>query len=218
LSKYLEIGSFGWLHDGWLDKFYPDELPEDWQLSYYANEFRFVVIPCDQWIQAERDEMEQWLEDVHDNFHFMVELNHAALVDGRAQLDTLLGVLSGRVCGFIYRDTADALAEDVSLLKSFNQTAMVHVDVPGNENRERILQQDLLPCWRDGEADAGKGARLGFVPHSDELSNQRELRKIMQSFLENANDSGDFFMVFEGEPPHIKAMQDAVVIAELLGV
>jgi uncharacterized protein YecE (DUF72 family) len=218
LGPFIEIGALGWLHEGWQDQFYPDELPEDWQLSYYANEFRFVVIPCDQWMRAEQDEMEQWLDDVHDQFSFFAEINHASLETGRLQLEQLLNVMGERFAGLVYRDSVDALAGDISVLQELNSIRSVHVDVPGAEGMEIIKQGDLHPCWRQGDEFPVQAGGLGFIPRSDDLANQRELRKILQSFLSNAANTGDFFMVFEGNPPHVGAMQDAVVIAELLGV
>lgn len=67
------IGAWGWQHAGWeKDVFYPDDLPEDWQLSYYSNEFDLVVIPANYWLQegfAEND----WLDDVEDDFVFYID-------------------------------------------------------------------------------------------------------------------------------------------------
>jgi len=38
----LVVGARGWEHAQWLETYYPDDLPEDWQLDYYANEFGCV--------------------------------------------------------------------------------------------------------------------------------------------------------------------------------
>jgi len=45
----IRVGVFGWEHEHWIGTFYPDDLPEDWRLSYYANEFSVVLGAEDKW-------------------------------------------------------------------------------------------------------------------------------------------------------------------------
>lgn len=67
------VGAWGWKHASWEnDVFYPDDLPADWRLSYYSNEFELAVIPADYWSRAETDE-EDWLDDVGDDFEFYLQ-------------------------------------------------------------------------------------------------------------------------------------------------
>ena len=66
------IGARGWLHPGWQGHFYPDDLPPDWQLAYYANEFSMVVIREQEWEQLEN--IATLREDCAEDFRFVVEL------------------------------------------------------------------------------------------------------------------------------------------------
>lgn len=67
------VGAWGWKHDAWgKDQFYPDDLPADWRLSYYSNEFDMVVIPADYWASGDL-EQEDWLDDVDDEFEFYLQ-------------------------------------------------------------------------------------------------------------------------------------------------
>lgn len=67
------IGSWGWRHPEWeKDVFYPDDLPSDWRLSYYANEFDTVVVPASYW-SADGYGDEDWLDDVTDVFRFYID-------------------------------------------------------------------------------------------------------------------------------------------------
>ena len=68
----LRVGAYGWQHPHWLGSFYPDDLPADWQLGYYANEFNTVLVPA-QYLQAEDCDIEQWLDDVHEAFRFYLQ-------------------------------------------------------------------------------------------------------------------------------------------------
>jgi len=71
MSEGLKLGSYGWRHDHWQPGFYDDELPEDWQLTFYANEFNTVLVPA-SYLDESRD-IEQWCEDVSENFRFYIE-------------------------------------------------------------------------------------------------------------------------------------------------
>jgi len=68
-SHKLLIGARGYQHADWMTSFYPEDLPEDWRLAYYANEFNLLVIG---WAQLENTLT--FIEDVADDFRFVVEL------------------------------------------------------------------------------------------------------------------------------------------------
>jgi len=68
-DKAISVGACDWQHSQWQGNFYPDDLPEDWQLSYYANEYSTVLVPQARW-QAEEADFEQWAEDVTEGFRF----------------------------------------------------------------------------------------------------------------------------------------------------
>ena len=44
-SSLVLIGAAGWQHPAWRDRFYPDDMPDDWQLSYYNSHFRPSICP-----------------------------------------------------------------------------------------------------------------------------------------------------------------------------
>lgn len=66
------MGAYGWLHLGWQNNFYPNDLPQDWQLAYYANEFSMIVIREQEWAQIE--DIAALREDCPADFRFVVEL------------------------------------------------------------------------------------------------------------------------------------------------
>jgi len=68
----LRIGSYGWKHKAWQDSFYPEDLPEDWQLTYYANEYSSVLIPT-HYLLGDECDIEQWQDDVPDAFRFYLQ-------------------------------------------------------------------------------------------------------------------------------------------------
>jgi len=69
----IRVGACDWQHPQWQHNFYPDDLPQDWRLSYYANELSTVLVPQARWQahwQAEDADFEQWAEDVPEGFRF----------------------------------------------------------------------------------------------------------------------------------------------------
>jgi hypothetical protein len=71
MSESLRVGAYGWRHDHWQPDFYDDELPEDWRLTFYANEFSTVLVPA-SYLDKSRD-IKQWCEDVNGAFRFYFE-------------------------------------------------------------------------------------------------------------------------------------------------
>jgi len=73
----INIAAYGWSHKHWLSSYYPDDLPEDWQLSFYSNEFNAVMVPSVYWTDSSIVDCEQWSDDVHDDFRFYVQCSGA---------------------------------------------------------------------------------------------------------------------------------------------
>ncbi len=69
----IHLCARGWAHAGWRGGFYPDDLPETWRLSYYANEFSGVLVPEDAWREAGETALAGWAEDVPELFRFYLE-------------------------------------------------------------------------------------------------------------------------------------------------
>ena len=72
------IGASGWQQPAWRGGFYPEDLPDDWQLSYYSTQFEAVHLPASVWQTASEATWEQWLYDTHEGFHFVLEPGDAA--------------------------------------------------------------------------------------------------------------------------------------------
>jgi hypothetical protein len=68
----IRVGVCGWDHERWLGTFYPDDLPEDWRLSYYANEFSTVLVAEDEW-RSNLGKLEEWADEVPEDFQFYLQ-------------------------------------------------------------------------------------------------------------------------------------------------
>lgn len=124
----IQLGAYGWMHAQWNDVFYPEDLPLDWQLSYYSNEFNTVLVPASYWAkergvnnQKSGQKTDQtftcddWLDSVHDKFQFYVECS-AAMFDDDSMPDfkKSLHVLQPQLAGLVFFDGITTLSTSVS--------------------------------------------------------------------------------------------------------
>ncbi|MCD6705114.1 MAG: hypothetical protein LT080_01500, partial [Thiobacillus sp.] len=67
------VGASGWQHPAWRGGFYPEDLPDDWLLSYYNTQLQAVYLPAAVWQAASETTWAQWLHDTRDGFYFVLE-------------------------------------------------------------------------------------------------------------------------------------------------
>ncbi|MBI3432376.1 MAG: hypothetical protein HY018_09230 [Hydrogenophilales bacterium] len=73
-------GAVNWDHPEWRGSLYPEDLPDDWLLSYYNTQFQAVYLPAAVWQVASDADWAQWLQDTQDGFCFVLEPGGAAAV------------------------------------------------------------------------------------------------------------------------------------------
>ena len=71
----LRIGTRGWSYQTWEGTFYDADLPPEWQLSWYANHLRSVLIPADGFHQMSPDRVRCWVEDTDPEFRFIATID-----------------------------------------------------------------------------------------------------------------------------------------------
>lgn len=72
-SHLVKAGAVGWERPAWRQDFYPEDLPEDWLLSYYNTQFQAVFLPATMWQTAAPDDWARWLADTREDFVFVLE-------------------------------------------------------------------------------------------------------------------------------------------------
>lgn len=222
----LTIGARGWEHEGWNGLFYPADLPPEWRLAYYANEFRAVLVPSETWARCTRAQLVQWRADVRGDFRFFIELAcDPACMEGFGQvctrlpdeLDVLDDLVGGLVLRLIQPPTGQALREALQRLPSQYRVSLILASgALSAEALHAVAESSAALCWPTGPP-AGPGY-LGLVRVEDGECTLRGLRQEIGAFLEQARGSEHAFLFFDGDPPGLQAMRDAVVIKGLLGV
>jgi len=77
-SPLAFVGAMNWDHPAWRGSFYPEDLPEDWLLSYYNTQFQAVYLPAHVWHAASEATWAQWLDETQDGFRFVLEAGESA--------------------------------------------------------------------------------------------------------------------------------------------
>ena len=226
-SQRILIGASGWLHSGWQEQFYPEDLPQDWQLAYYGNEFSVVLIREQEWQQGE---VENWLDETDDLPLFIAELpltnSENVLHDAQTYLEKIRG-LGERCMGIVCQLNATIGTDDLTvLLKQCNALAPTCVDISVDLDGElpsslqKVLQDNRTNIVGKSSAEFSNvsGTLILINICTDELD-LKILRKAMDSLLQHENKEGKEYqlvLLLNGEPPSMDLMKQAKVLLELL--
>lgn len=75
----VRTGAVEWRHPAWLGRFYPQDLPEDWMLSFYNTQYLSVYLPHHVWTEVPQGTWSQWLFETQEDFHFLLEGGESAV-------------------------------------------------------------------------------------------------------------------------------------------
>jgi hypothetical protein len=70
----IEVVARNWDRPDWCGAFYPEDLPDDWRLAYFANAFEAVLVPAPTWHRTPPGRLSDWVRDVPERFRFYLEL------------------------------------------------------------------------------------------------------------------------------------------------
>ncbi len=226
------VAAYGWQHPGWCGGFYPEDLPEDWQLSFYSNEFRAVVVPASAWTGDDPLDAERWVEDVSEEFVFYLEVvdvladwakiaeatepfgeQLAGILLRPAELDADLAMIAGSL------DAAVALAPTCLLLPERMELS---------ELGSSLLNQcGVSLCWNGGEAEPtwslGGFAVVcvtGTITDNTAYT-PRQWREIIESCL-RCKIEGELkrsvLLMVEQESLDLDSLRDAMMIGDMLAI
>ena len=188
----MKFGSYDWRWPQWNGIYYPDDLPEDWRLSYYANEFDTVLLPEDVW-QGRREALNDCMAELPSDFTVWLELMNPTISDIPFALSSVAGVL--------YRGTE-------------------RVAVNVHENRAVVASsaepEGMPRCWSPQREIGSDLAPVALVP-AEAIASPRQLRTWVEGLAKLAGDR-ESYLIFEGTPPSLEWMDQAKTIARLLGV
>lgn len=178
MKKNINLGAYGWQHTHWQDTFYPADLPADWQLSYYSNEFNCVLVPAACWQGDACAQCESWLDSVHEDFQFFLEC-HMGIFDV-LDFDVFaesLQILRPQLFGLVFLDEKQRIPPQIErqFVSLFESLAVdVYASSPVFVEQAGVHVGDV---WRPEQPQISSFA---YIEH--ELSNLREVRHYVEGF------------------------------------
>lgn len=198
---HLQIAAVGWDHERWCDDFYPPDMPADWRLTYYANEFQAVLVPTSAWLREPMPDLRQWHDDTPAEFRFYMQVTTSLL--NRFDLSSViqcLSTLEEKLSVVVVDHNSDEFIKFTKALQGLSSVAEVFEEAG-------TLSKGDLRSWRSVEGNV-----IGWL-RDTRHTDLRKLRTDLERFVQSLhNESGVIFI--EGD---IKVVQDATVIARLLG-
>ena len=219
------IGAYGWLHDEWLGEFYPEDLPDEWRLGYYGNEFPVVLVPADYWA-AGAGAIADWLEETDDSPRFICEW--PVQVQDEESIDKLLALfakLGDRVMGILLGMDDEPDEKVMALATRLSQHYALCIDARWGTYQsvleqfiERFHNKNISLCWH-GEVETASNMSTGKLVvariNSTELD-PKTMRFIVEECIKQGKPDRDVTLIFDGKPPSLQQMINAGVIRDLL--
>ncbi len=217
------IGSCGWQYPQWQQSFYDEELPTDWQLGFYANEFPVVYLPAAAWLQ--QNQVEEWPDEVVETFRFILELPLSVMCEPEqaSQVMQLIDAL-GEFCLAVVLQL-DAEAETVLIdqaLQAITQRTAACIDAEDDvlsAGLRTLMQQHRVARLWNGEGQPDPAIHSGKVAVcrcEDKNLDMPELRRVVEGCLSLSAEDCISVLCLDGEPPSIEKMRNADVILNLL--
>lgn len=228
----LFIAARGWDHPSWSVSYYPEDLPEDWQLSFYSNEFRAAVVPASEWIDIDPVEIERWIDDAHEEFMFFLEVEDPLADWGKIAERT--SYMGGQLGGFLFRpEEVDAdLAIISTSLTSATKIAPVCLLLPDDVElsqvgRSLLDEHAVECCWNVGQGEPGwTGSQLGSQlavarVTGNKTFTAREWREIIETCIQYGNiqhtaGTRRVLLMIDSEEPRISDLRTATIIGDML--
>lgn len=221
-SHRVFIGASGWLHQNWHEKFYPEDLPAEWQLAYYGNEFPVVLVREQEWQQA--GEVADWLEETEDSPLFICELPLGNISND------MLGVaepylqkiaqLGNRCLGIVCRVNNDIEADELgALLEKCNQLAPTCIEVDEHHTealQDMLRSQSVSLVWNNVSEQKQVNGSLVIANISMEDLSLKELRQLMDKLLQYDDEQHVIVLIMGGDNPDIEMIRQASMLLELM--
>lgn len=102
----VRLGALDWRFPAWGGAFYPADMPEEWQLTYFNTQYNCTFLEQAVWQQASAAEMTQWHADTHERFRFLLEADPSHTLPPELADKALLISRSDARIAWFSRDTS----------------------------------------------------------------------------------------------------------------
>lgn len=220
-SPRVRVGSEGWFDDPRGD-FYPDDLPEDWRLSFYNTSFSCVLLDAAQLVDCDLEEVGQWQHDLQSQFRFLIAIHAHFNQQALASLKQRLLLLGPHLGGVIVRDSEYELAEVRPLVDSLVPEMPVFFSSDNARLWPSVFEHGFFPCWRSLEdlapIEEGRHLLHGVLMVSPEAREPRQLRALLEATESRISQQGGFYLIYSEPQADAQIMHNGLTLCELLGI
>ncbi len=197
MNKKIKVGLFDWTQFPAKKNFYPDDLPAEWKLSFYANEFETACIDIDK--TENKHLSDEWFDDLPDNFDLSFVLSRANQFEKISQLFDSCELKLNYLL-------IDEQERDILLQKYTDNTVLSRA---GITRPEQIISPVSL--WTP-EVHA-KSAKIALLP---DIDNKRLYREWIELWLRD-NRQQELTLWLDGSTTRYSTMSDLRTLVELMG-
>lgn len=201
----VHIGTIGWNFPAWDQGYFPNDIPEDWKLAFYANDFSAVALPESLWAGESLESVCQQLDELEPGFAvYCLAQSQMPSVEMIRQVKSVMGDF---FAGFIVSENVD-----VEAMSQYQKDFVFSADcfIPGN---------DEIRYW--GTLPIGNNSKLSVI----KLDGETDLKILRQQFASvqsQLDDKADVFVMVSsgssGGEPDVAFLQQLRTLLELMAI
>jgi len=193
----IRVAARGWEFAAWSGDYYPQDLPAEWRLAYYANDFPLLLVPQARWVGVAPEQGRAWCDEVSEAFRFYLELTdpRPATLEGLPAWVDALGVRFG------------------GILTSGSPQSELTARYPDRLFQAlEVTQPALLP-----QPPTGSGP-VAVLIAGGVFGSLREQRRLLGDLATRFGSQGQVPVFLCGDPPPAQALLDARQLVQLMGL
>jgi len=199
----MQVGTFGWQHEQWNGSFYPEDMPREWQLDFYANTYRVVLVPELQWRSWTEEEVEEVLDAVEGEFSFFFEFDSTGDVSAELELEKIAVAFGERAAGVVvFADTVEGVTESIANMP----VTLV--------SSSQVLETGLNWQWQT-ENWICSGNPCGVLKNL--TSDAKQQTALLKDFMQSLPEGFEGAALIVCEDVDMQQLNNLKVIGELLG-
>ncbi len=225
LSEHIIlIGAYGWQSPQWDGEFYPDDLPIEWKIGYYGNEFQIVVVPNEYW-SSSPDQFQEWLDESDDALRFICEWPATGAINGDyEQAKQGITLLGERVAAVLVPITQMPTEPEWQFINGIAQDQLISFHINSEVRADflatldtRLPELDFGICWNGDQAsqDDVKCGQMGICLLTKDRE-PKDLRRLLETMIATSDSDRSLALIVGGAPPDMKLLTNAGIILDLL--
>lgn len=198
MNKSIKVGVYDWVKFPIKNNYYPDDLPEEWKLSYFSNDFETACINLSS-LSLDLDLLTEWVEDLPDGFKLSFVLTQLS------QLGFVTELVSQVALKIDYL-IVDSQERDILLQNNSNKTVLLAPEIAA---LEQIISASSIWTPENNVESSG----IALLPQID---NMRQYRRWIEIWLLE-NDQQDLTLWLDGATAQYSTISELRTLVELMG-